>query len=78
MTNHIMTNHITNQNHNDEPVYWHYVNVQDQQCEPITAEDLKSEWQSGQIDGNSLVWNDALPDWQTINDLGDLYNYLTS
>lgn len=50
------------ENAGPEPRIWHFVSRQ-QQCGPVTLRQLATLVSSGQVTRDTLVWQEALPDW---------------
>lgn len=48
----------------------------DEEFGPVTFEDLRQAFLSGEIGHTSLVWNDAMPDWVTIDKVPGLLDEL--
>jgi len=49
---------------NPIPMNWHYVK-DGEQYGPVTEEELKRLYESGQLSSNDLVWREGLSDWMT-------------
>lgn len=45
---------------------WHYADALRQQHGPLSAEQLRSRFERGELDRDSLVWRAGMPDWQPL------------
>jgi hypothetical protein len=55
---------------------WYYLNDENEQMGPISFQRLKDAYIQEEVKSSSYVWNEALKDWKTLNELPDYLDIL--
>jgi len=61
-----------------EPISnWFYLDAEKKIQGPISVDVIKEQWNKGLLSKESWVWNQGLDQWQKINQIRSLYDWLT-
>ena len=60
----------------EEDKLWYYLDQNRQQVGPVSLIAVRELWNRGQLELTSLVWTKGMEQWQKIDDLSELKNYL--
>jgi len=64
--------------HETASVLWHYLDGEDEQQGPVSLPELERLWRNREVNLESYVWSQGMPDWQLIDALPTLKGQLQS